>query len=107
MNLSTKFIKIHKDSVTTDQQRNVIYKILCEFSYVGQTKRQLGTRAKEHKNYVRLLNKNSVLTNHSIENNHSIDWDSTEILDTELNYIKRLTSELLHIKLQHHSLNKM
>jgi len=56
---------------------NVIYKISyknCDAMYVGQTKRQLKTRLREHKNNIRQdLSNNSVVSEHSINFNHAFD----------------------------------
>jgi len=44
-----KFIKRGKNKIDNMSQCDVIYKITCrDCSYVRQTKRQLGTRIKEH-----------------------------------------------------------
>ena len=43
LNKLSSFIKTHKDSLPTQNKRNVVYKIncsSCEVSYVGQTGRQ-------------------------------------------------------------------
>jgi len=73
---------------------------------VGQTKRQLRTRLKEHANNVKLdSSKHSVVTDHIINRQHNFDWDNVKILDTEVNYHKRLISEMLHIKEQKHGIN--
>lgn len=51
---------------------NVIYKQ----TYVGQTKRQLQTRLKEHKNNLKLdPSKHSVISEHISNFNHTIDWE--------------------------------
>lgn len=61
----------------------------CDASYVGQTKRQLKTRVKEHKSNTKLdSNKPFVISEHIISFNHSIDWENVEILDIEHNYFK-------------------
>lgn len=89
---------------------NVVYNIQCqncESNYVGQTKRQLNNRIKEHKNYVKKANQNSVIAEHFLQTGHEFDWSSIRILDKKPNYNKRLTSEMLHIKLQQHPINKM
>ncbi|EFN68160.1 hypothetical protein EAG_12640, partial [Camponotus floridanus] len=52
-NRLTKFIKAHKDKTPSHHNNNIIYQIQCkdcDATYVGQTKRQLKTRIKEHKN---------------------------------------------------------
>jgi len=53
LNKMNRIIKIHKDQIEHDYKNNIVYKIYCQncdASYVGQTKRQLKTRIKEHYN---------------------------------------------------------
>jgi len=53
LNKLSQFVKTHKDKDHLLLKSNVIYKIFCkncEATYIGQTKRQLRTRLKEHKN---------------------------------------------------------
>jgi len=77
-------------------------------SYVGQTKRQLATRIREH---MADINKKSgtlsVITNHRLESNE-MQWNEVLIVDSELSYSykKRLISEMIHIKKQQQLLNK-
>lgn len=109
MNKLNKFIRTHKDKNQQSGNSNVVYKINCgdcDASYVGQTKRQLKTRIKEHKNNIRVESKRlSVISEHIIQENHTFDWDNVKILDVETNYHKRLVSEMLHIKEQKNGLN--
>ncbi|EFN64872.1 hypothetical protein EAG_06537, partial [Camponotus floridanus] len=70
----------------------------CDASYVGQTKRHLETRLREHKNNAGQPFKPSVITDHIINENHSIGWDEIKILDHEPHYFKRLISEMIFIK---------
>jgi len=73
---------------------------------VGQTKRQLKTRVKEHVNNIKLKStRQSVITNHILESRHEFDWSNVKILDHEPNYNKRLVSEMLHIKEQKKRVN--
>jgi len=66
----------------------------------------LKTRIREHCNNIKLDNtKHSVISEHIIKYNHKFDWDNVQILDTELNYNKKLVSEMLHIKKQKHGIN--
>jgi len=103
------FIKVHKDSLPISSRPNVVYKINCsdcDASYVGQTKRTLGTRISEHRSHIRRVSKQpSVITDHRLLTNHDFDWDSVEILDEEINYKKRLVSEMIFIKKQKRGLN--
>jgi len=68
LNKLNKLIKTHKDRNQPSANNNVIYKISCrdcDASYVGQTKRQLKTRLREHRNNIKLDQaKRSVITEH-------------------------------------------
>jgi len=78
----------------------------CGATYVGQTKRQLKTRLKEHTNNLKQdQSKYSVISEHIIEYNHSFDWDNTKIIDRKSNFYKRTVSEMIHIKEQKVGLN--
>jgi len=76
-------------------------------TYVGQTKRRLCTRIKEH--IADIKKKNgllSVVSNHRLEYNHEMNWSGVAILDKESSYVKRIVSEMVHIKRQSNGLNK-
>jgi len=109
LNKLSRLIKVHKDIDQPLSKNNVVYKIHCkdcEASYVGQTKRQLKTRLKEHRNNLKLdQSKHSVISEHITKYNHSFDWENTKILDYESKYFKRIVSEMIHIKEQTVSLN--
>lgn len=109
LNRLNNFIKVWKDKNKKGERNNVIYKINCidcDVSYVGQTKRQLGTRLTEHRYNVRLdPSKHSVVSEHIIQFNHSFDWENVRVLDTEFSFQKRLTSEMIHIKEQKNGIN--
>jgi len=108
-NKLSKFIKVHKDPLLPTFRPNVVYKINCqdcEASYVGQTKRTLNTRISEHRNHIKRNSpQTSVITDHRLEFDHKFDWDNVEVLDEEINYNKRLISEMIHIKKQKQGLN--
>jgi len=109
LNKLSRFVKAHKDIDQPLSKSNIIYKIFCkncEATYVGQTKRQLKTRLKEHKNnFKQDRSKHSVISEHIIKYNHSFDWDNTKIMDRESKYFKRIVSEMIHIKEQKAGLN--
>jgi len=51
LNKLNTFIKVQKDQNQTSTRNNIVYKFQCkncDAFYVGQTKRQLNTRLKEH-----------------------------------------------------------
>ena len=62
-----------KDSVTKEQQTDVIYSIPCkdcDNEYIRQTKRQFDTRLKEHQKAVFFYKKeNSALSEHTCQPN--------------------------------------
>jgi len=54
MNKLNKFIKLDKNKLEKTEQCNVIYKISClDSTYVGQTKRKLKIKIKEHKSNIK------------------------------------------------------
>jgi len=66
------------------------------------TNRKLKTRTK-HKNHIRRKTDtewHSVITKHRLNCNHDFDWENVTILDKEKFLMKRLISEMLHIKRQ-------
>jgi len=109
LNKLNKFIKVHKDLLSTSSRSNVVYKIECsncDASYVGQTKRLLKDRIGEHRNHIKKNScQTSVITNHRINSNHEFEWNNVRVLDEETNYKKRLISEMIHIKRQKCGLN--
>ena len=49
--------------------------------HIGETKRRLGTRLKEHKDtYVRNQTEKSAIAEHAWSNDHPINWSGTKIL---------------------------
>ena len=79
----------------------------CESSYVGQTKRKLKTRIKEHKTDIKKpTSEISVISRHRLNEMHELDWDNIRILDTEQSLMKRRISEMIHIKDQTSGINK-
>jgi len=109
-NTMNKIIKRGKDKIEHMSTNDRVYKINClncEKSYVGQTKRQLQTRVKEHMSDI--TEKNgliSVISEHRLEKNHDMNWTETTILDIESSYVKRIISEMIYIKRQDNGLNK-
>jgi len=76
-NMLKNFIKHGKDKIEPMSHCDVVYKITChdcDTSYVGQTKRQLGTRIKKH--FLDINEKSGsplVISYHRIHMNHEIN----------------------------------
>jgi len=113
MDKLNKFIKVHKDILSTLSRTNVVYKINCSNQLrriIGQTKRILNARIDKHRNHIRRnYTQSSIITDHRLQSNrlnlNEFDWDDVEVLDEEKNYKKRLISEMIHIKKQPNGLN--
>ncbi|KYN22044.1 hypothetical protein ALC57_05566 [Trachymyrmex cornetzi] len=105
----TDLLRLSKDKLSFMSQQDVVYKISChdcDASYVGQTKRKLLTRVREHRSNInKKTGSPSVISNHRITHGHDFDWSNVKILDIEPSYNKRMTSEMLHIKRQNNGLN--
>lgn len=98
-----------KDATPKFEKTGVVYRIPCTnciATYVGQTKRSLIDRLKEHQKDVRENKDSSILQVHCSRHHHHIDWEKTSILDCEPAWFPRLVSEMIQIKLQPCALNR-
>jgi len=102
-------IKRGKDRLDNQQVTEVVYKIncnKCDKVYIGQTKRHLGTRIKEHRNNIKNKSGNfSVVTDHRLSLSHNFDWDNPNILHKEKNRKKREIAEMFLIKKFDYTIN--
>ncbi|EZA46542.1 hypothetical protein X777_00052, partial [Ooceraea biroi] len=102
-------IKLGKDTLTNGQQMGVVYKIECvncEACYIGQTKRHLETRVKEHRSDIsKRDNCLSVVSKHRVFNEHDFDWCNTKILHHENHRRKREIAEMVFIKRHSNAIN--
>ena len=72
-----------KDKQLPSNKSNVIYQINCkncDKKYIGETKKMLKDRVKEHKSYVNNKNKLSLIYKHANETTHNFDFDSAKVL---------------------------
>ena len=73
-----------KDPVETNQKTRAIYSIPCgdcDKEYLGQSKRQFGTRLKEHQKAVSTLDKGkSALAEHVCFTKHEIAWENSTVI---------------------------
>ncbi|XP_065094096.1 uncharacterized protein LOC135714647 [Ochlerotatus camptorhynchus] len=74
-----------KDKIPADEQSG-IYRIPCQDCpsvYIGQTRRKVKVRLKEHKNAVDNNKSNdSAVAAHTTASNHQIDWKSVKLIKT-------------------------
>ena len=71
----------------------------CDNEYIGQTKRQFGTRLIEHQKAVFFWKKeNSALPEHIYLINHTIGRDNSKIITTNRRYHQCLCLEAWHMK---------
>ena len=74
---------------------------------IEQTKRQFGTRLKEHQKAVFFCKKeNSALSEHTCLTNHTIGWNNSKIITTNWRYHQCLCLEAWHINSAHTLLNR-
>ena len=82
--------------ILKEQRIDSIYSIPCndcDYKYIGQTKRQFGTRLREHQKAVFFCEKeNSALSEHTYLTNHTIEWDKSKIITS--NFKKKLPPAL-------------
>ena len=99
-----------KDPITNEQLTGGFYSIPCngcDHEHIGQTKRQFGTRLKEHQWAVSFCEKeNSALSEHTCLINHTIGWDSYKIISSYRCYHQSLCLEAWHINSAHAPLNR-
>ena len=65
--------------------------------FIGQTKRQFGTRLKEHHKSVFFCKENLALSEHTCLTNHAIGWDKSKIITTNRRYHQRLCLDAWHV----------
>ena len=107
-NLS-KLITRGKDNTALTEQTNVVYKLKCkncDATYVGETKRKMSVRIKEHEKNIQKDDQLFVINEHVKNLGHQIDFENPQILDREDNWHKRIFSEMIHINLQKNAINK-
>jgi hypothetical protein len=79
-----------------------VYSIPCECgkTYIGQTKRTIKTRRKEHIRHLRLGQpEKSAVAQHALETGHKIEFNNTCRLARTKGYMDRIIKEAIEIKL--------
>ena len=101
----------HTNRIPVDKfnQQNIVYKVPCQClkAYIGESKRKLGTRLKEHQaqckqtdntNKVKKDSYNDTGTPlHHKKEKHEFLWEQTVILESEKDITRRRLLEAIHI----------
>ena len=78
-----RFLPFLRDEINHSKKSNLVYEAPCQnctFVYIGQTKRDLKTRIKEHQRAIKFQRpEKSALCQHSMENDHLIDRSEVKI----------------------------
>ena len=94
--LRTTLVRV-KDPIPIEKKSGVVYEVPCSCGkvYIGETKRTLETRMKEHRAAAQL--EKSAVAEHARQNGHTIDWSDVRILDEAPKNSVLLIKEALHI----------
>ena len=99
-----------KDALPTELASEVVYRINCsdcDGSYIGETKRPMGVRLKEHR--ASLCNGHlqaSAVAEHAMDTGHGIKWSEATALDSSRTTISRRVKEALWIRREGPRLNR-
>ena len=91
-----------KDQDPLEKKSNVVYHVPCSCGrvYIGEMKRALETRMKEHKAATRRGElKKSAIAEHAWNHHHQVEWEEIKVLDEAANNTTLLIKEALHIRL--------
>ena len=92
------------------EKSNVVYEINCkdcDYKYVGETKRNVKYRIKQHKNDEKQGGLKSNVAFHHLDKNHTIDYDNIDIRYNEKNAIIRRNLESWRIEELKHQGHKL
>ena len=95
----------------------------CDQKYIGETKRLLKTRVKEHREEVERLDTGriftrgasqevkdtlhkSAITDHVMQLNHVMDWDSAKLVEKEADWTVRGIKEAINIRKTPSNMNR-
>ena len=90
-----------KDALPMEKQANVVYRIPCSCgkAYIGETKRRLETRLREHQDACRTQSlQKSAVAEHAWGSHHHINWKDTSVINRARRPEELLLKEAIHIQ---------
>ena len=90
-----------KDPLPAEKQANVVYEVPCTCGkvYIGETKRRLETRLKEHREAcVRGQTSKSAIAEHAWTEDHPINWSGTKVIQRASHTMELVMKEALCIQ---------
>ena len=91
-----------KDPLPMEKKAKVVYRIPCSCgkSYIGETKRRLETRLREHQEACRKgTREKSAVAEHAWNDHHTIKWEETAVVDMARHPRELLLKEAIHIQM--------
>jgi hypothetical protein len=83
------------------KQKGVIYQVPCEECdrvYIGETKKRLKDRLRQHKDDVRLKRDTNAIYKHVMESDHEINWEGATVIEQESRMLVRKWKEARRIR---------
>jgi len=83
------------------RQKGVIYEVpcgKCDMVYVGETKKRLQERLKQHKDDVRLRRDTNAVFKHVSETGHEANWDGATVVEHECRQLVRKWQEARRVR---------
>ena len=90
-----------KDALPVEKQANMVCQILCSCgkAYIGETKRWLEIRLREHQDACRTQSlQKSAVAEHAWGSHHPINWKDTSVIDRARRPEELLLKEAIHIQ---------
>ena len=101
-----------KDPLPKESSTHVVYSMKCKTckdEYVGETKRALSVRKKEHSDAIRLeqCSKSAIAEHvHDHPSPHEMDWSTLQVVDRARRQFERRVRETFHIYKRQPKINR-
>jgi len=100
---------VFKDTVDPAKQDGVVYRIPCECGkvYIGETRRSMQERIKEHDRDIRLARtQTSAVSEHVNKTGHHPLWNEVKCIDRGSHWYACRVKEAIHIRLHPDNINR-